>query len=1142
MNVKIFNVLKISILFGVIGISQVFANNSYPQTKLINVEVDNATIEQVINIIESQSEYHFLYNKNVVDVEKKVSIQVRNETIFNVLNALFKDGDISYLVSDRQIILNKRLPLSSPEIQQAGKRITGTIVDETGEPVAGANIVEKGSANGNISDIDGRFTLNVSDNATIVVSYVGYVSQEIDVRNQTELKVILKEDSKSLDEIVVIGYGTVKKSDLTGSVSSIKSDELKKLPMTSIDQGIQGKAAGVQVTTTSGAPGGQITIRVRGGNSLTSSNEPLYVIDGFPISAGGMASGFNNSSLGNNSLATINPNDIESIEILKDASAAAIYGSRGANGVVLITTKRGKSGRTKVTYDGYLGTQKVAKVLDFMNGEEFATMSNQAAANAGLAPIYGGTNERWKEPSYYRNNDTDWQSLIFREAMMHSHQVSINGGTDNTQFAVTGNFFSQDGVVLNSDFNRASLRANLDSKVSDWVKIQTSLTATRTFADMTTSESDGSNNSGTINGAISIPPTMPVYNDDGTFTTLNQTPFGVTSSNPYSLALLAKDQSTIDRVLANISIRFDFAKLFDGLALELRGGTDYSNAFRDTYYPSTVYYGQSSDGVAAKSWNRNTSYLNENLLTYQNTFGKHSINAVGGLTLQLFEYMGGQSIVEGFVNDILEDNNMGAASRARSVPTSSRNASAQASWLGRINYGYADRYLLTLTGRADGSSKFGANNKWGFFPSAALAWRVSEEAFMESIKQQISNLKLRISYGLTGNQGFSNYASLASLAQYSYNLGGGIKATGFAPNKIPNSDLKWEKTSTFDVGIDLGFLNNRLNLTVDYYYKKTNDLLWNVTIPLSTGFSSILSNHGTLSNWGIEAALGYDLISNSRGGFTWSTNLMYSLNRNKVLSLPNITPGRTTTLSGHLKLDGSWLEEGYPVGIWKYYLYDGVFETQEMLDATIVNANGETVPKYPKSLTTDGLGSPKFKDLNQDGKIDRDDWTVIGDPNPDFIFSWTNNFTYKNFDLNIFINGSYGNDILNMTRGESAQITPFASQRKSMLNYWTTTNTHTDIPAPRTSPHPNLILSDWMIEDGSYVRLKNIVLGYRFPIKRTIESLRIYLSAQNLITISDYSGYDPEVNSKGQSNLQLGIDWNSYPVSRVLMFGINLAF
>ena len=1012
----------------------------------------------------------------------------------------------------------------------AQQKVTGIVKDAYDEPLSGVNVVVKGTTIGAITDINGAYTLNApGSNSVIEFTYIGFVPKQVTVGNQTTINVVMEEDSKALEEIVVVGYGTVKKSDLTGAVSSIKAEELQKLPMTSLDQGLQGRAAGVQVTSASGAPGAEVSIRVRGGNSLSSGNGPLYVIDGFPIAAGGMASGYGSSSMSNNAMATINPNDIESIEILKDASSAAIYGSRGANGVVLITTKRGKSGKTRVTYDGYFGVQSVAKKMDMMNGEEFATMANIAAANGGFDAIYGGVNEKWKAPSYYRDNSTDWQDLIFRDAAMHNHQLSINGGSESTQYAITGSFFGQDGILINSDLKRASLRANIDSKISSWITVQTSLSATRTFQNVGSSEGDGANGGSAINGALAIPATMYVYNEDGSYSTMNQTPYGVTSGNPVGQSKLTKDYATRDRVMANVAIKFNLDMILKGLGAEIRGGTDYSNSFRDVYVPSTVYHGENDNGIAAKSWRRVTSYLNENLLTYNKKLGDHSINAVGGFTIQTIEYIWGGATVSGFVNDLLEDNNMGSASSARGVPGSNRNSPRQVSWLGRVNYNYADRYLLTLTGRADGSSKFGVNNKWGFFPSAAVAWRVSQESFMEDVNW-ISNLKLRASYGLTGNQEFDNFASLASLAQYSYTLGG-AKATGFAPNKIPNSDLKWETTSTLDVGLDLGFLDNRLTFTADYYKKNTKNLLWNVSIPLSSGFGSIFSNHGTMENWGIELGLGYDLItSNKPGAFTWNTSLMYSMNRNEVTSLPGVTPGRPGGyLSGHLRVESSWLEEGYPVGIWKNYVYDGVFENQAMLDS------------HPKAVTSDGLGSPKFKDLNNDGKIDREDWDIIGDPNPDFIFSWTNNFSYKNFDLSIFINGSYGNDVIQLGRAEYTMVTPFASQRRDVLNYWTPSNTNTNIPTPRISPHPYLPLSSWMVEDGSYIRLKNVVLGYRFPIRKAIESVRLYVSAQNLITITNYTGFDPEVNSNSNM-LQPGVDWNAYPTSRVFTMGVNVAF
>ncbi len=1108
----------------------------------VTVNVQNQTIKQTLRNIEHSTVYKFFYSDQLTDLNKKVSLSVKNQTIEVTLSKLFSDTQLSYTRKENnQFVIFMKSTTSSSSRQDNEHRVSGVVKDEKGEPIIGANVIEKGTTNGMITDADGKFVIWLPVKSVLQISYIGYVSQEIRVTNKNTLDVIMKEDTKILDEVVVVGYGTMKKSDLTGSISSIKAEELEKMPMTSLDQGIQGRAAGVQVTSSNGAPGGVVSIHIRGGNSLKSSNEPLYVIDGFPVSGGEAAGGYS-SSLATNPLATINPSDIESIEILKDASSASIYGSRGSNGVILITTKRGKAGKPKVTYDGYVGVQNIANKLDMMTAEEYATFANEAATNSGSAIIYGGSDSQWKAPSEYHNGGIDWQDMIFRSAMMHNHQISIVGGaSDKTTFAVSGNYYGQDGIIINSDLKRGSLRSNIDSQVSSWIKMGLSFTATRTKTNYTTSEGDGGGSSaGVVNGALSYVPTMPMYNNDGSYTTLSTAPNTLSIGNPYATALLTKDLSSIDRVLANAYVKFDFGRYLKGLAFEIKGGTDYSDALREGYRPSTTYAGQSTGGSASKATRSFVSYLNENLLTYQNQFGKHKVDFVGGLTLQSFLTKTTQSQASGFLNDLLEDNNMESASNTPTT-SSGKSKSTQASWLGRINYNYAERYLLTLTARADGSSKFGKNNKWGFFPSIAGAWRISEESFMQKQKT-LSNLKLRASYGLTGNQDISSYSSIASLNTYNYTIGD-AKSIGFAPSKIPNYDLKWETTSTIDVGADFGFLKNRLNLTIDYYYKRTWNMLMDATIPSTSGFGSILSNVGKMQNKGLEVSLSYDLISSSKkDGFNWNTSLMYASNRNKVLDLAGTTPGYTATLSSHQKISGSWLEEGYPVGIWYDYAYDGVYQIQDQLDETIVNSAGESVLKYPKAQKSDGLGSPKFKDVNQDGKITSDDRMVIGDPNPDFIFSWTNNFTYKNFDLSIFLNGSYGNDIINLQRGEIATCTTQANQRRAILDHWSTSNPTSNTPKATLTIHPYLLQSDYLIEDGSYVRLKNITLGYRFNLHKVIESVRVYASAQNLFTITGYSGFDPEVNSQGQSNLQLGVDWNAYPSSRSYLFGINLVF
>jgi len=520
-----------------------------------------------------------------------------------------------------------------------------------------------------------------------------------------------------------------------------------------------------------------------------------------------------------------------------------------------------------------------------------------------------------------------------------------------------------------------------------------------------------------------------------------------------------------------------------------------------------------------------SSYLNENTLTYNKVIGDHSFNGMAGYTWQIFHSSNFRSSARDFTSDLYEADNLGAGTNFP-APESYRRQSRLASYLGRINYIYKDRYLITLTGRADGSSKFGENNKWAFFPSLALAWRVSEEEFMKDIPV-ISNLKIRGSYGKTGNQNIDDYRSLAMLRTQNYTLGG-VLVSGVGPGNIPNPNLKWETTATTDIGLDLGLFNNRLSIVFDYYYKKTTDLLWNISTPSTSGFSSIFKNIGSLENKGVELAIGADIFTSD---FKWNTQLNWSRNRNKVLEIPGYTPSTQGSLSGHLKVNGSWLEPGMPVGVWNLLNHDGVFQTQEQLDAG------------PRSSNKDKLGDARFFDKSGDGFINySDDRMIVGDPNPDFIYGWTNNFSFKGFDLSIYIQGSYGNDIINLQRAETNVSGPWGNQRREILDRWTPTHTNSNIPRARVTVDPLLVQSDWLIEDGSYMRVKTMTLGYTFNKIKFMNSLRLYVTGQNLFTLTDYSGYDPEVNAQGNSNLQLGVDYNSYPSAKAFLFGINVTF
>jgi TonB-linked SusC/RagA family outer membrane protein len=1121
---KLIMTMKLVTLLLIATLSQVAANG-YSQK--ISLEQRNVSIEAAFKAIESQTEYLFLYDKLDLPPSRLVSVSIKNATIDQTLNQLFENLPLSYKIFKKNIVIRKEekakeeAVIAPQQNQPAVQQLTGKVTDEKGEALPGVNIIVKGTSKGATTDISGIYQLEFTEsNPILVFSYVGYISQELQPGNKTTLDVVLKTDDKALEEVVVVGYGTQRKSDLTGSISSIKSEDLKKLPTTSFDQAIQGRAAGVQVTQASSAPGGRVSIRIRGGNSLSSGNEPLYVVDGYPITAGGTAGG---NGAGQNPLASIAPNDIESMEILKDASATAIYGSRGANGVVLITTKRGKTGKTSVSYDGYYGVQKVIKTLDMMNAREFATLVNEARANDGTAPVYPNPNDLYNFPDPSTMGEgVDYQNEVFRSAAIQNHSINVSGGNDITKIAVSGSYFDQKGVLIGSDFKRASLRANIDTKLSKNLMFTTNLATSKVWGNNGRSEGDGGGNANTVNAALIMPPTVPIFQQDGSYTRLNPTPGGSTVHNPVPIVLFNKDFQNVDRVMGTMALNWN---IISDLSLKVSFGTDMSSANREMYEPRQTVNGFNAKGRATQSNRRSNSYLNENILTYNKLLNKHSFNVVAGYTWQMDRDQQFSTSASNFLTDMYEADNLGAGA-VFAPPVSWKNQSQLVSYLGRINYTFDNKYLISLTGRSDGSSKFGANNKWAFFPSVAVGYKLSEEAFFQSI-DAISNLKIRASYGKTGNQNIESYRSLARLNVYNYDLNGAL-VSGLAPNNIANPDLRWETTATTDIGIDLDLFGNRLNFVADYYYKKTTDLLWNISVPLTSGFGSIFRNIGSLENKGLELSLGGDILVKD---FKWNSQLNWSMNRNKVLAIPGYTPTTQGEISGHLKITGSWLAPGLPVGVWNLLQYDGVFQDQQQLD------------QGPRPTSNTKLGDARFVDRNENGSINlAEDRMIVGDPNPDFIFGWSNNFSYKGFDLAVYMQGTYGNDILNVQRAESNVSGPWGNQRREILDRWTPSNTNTDIPRARTTVDPLLLQSSWLIEDGSFLRVKTASLGYTFKPSKGISSCRVYVSGLNLLTFTKYSGFDPEVNSPGNSNLQLGVDYNAYPAARTFMVGVNVGF
>lgn len=979
-----------------------------------------------------------------------------------------------------------------------GKEIKGVIYDQNGTPLPGANIIEKGTTNGTQSDFDGNFTLTVKDdNSILEISYVGFTTKTVNVKGQSILNISLSEDASSLDEVVVIGYGTVRKRDLTGSVASISQEEINSIPVTRPDQIIQGRAPGVVVTQTDASPGGNLRVRIRGGNSLQAGNDPLYVVDGFA---------------GVTDLNSINPNDIASVEVLKDASATAIYGSRGANGVVIITTKQGNfSNKGTVSVAVNYGIQEIRNQIDMLNATQFAELVNEARANDGLAPYYDNPQSL--------GEGTNWQNEIYRSGMIADYQLGFSGGNNNLRYALSGNHLNQDGVIKNSSFQRNALRLNLNTNLSEKLSLGNSLSVSRSNdsrVGVNTSRQPDAD--GVVIQALMFQPTLPIFDDDGNYS--ESEPFFDPLSNPVAKTLEPTRDNNISRILGNFFAEYSLAKNLD---LKISGGLDLFNSKNNYYEPRTTFAGAGANGISRISTVNSTLWQNENTLNYKNEFNeKHAVNAIVGFSQQSFKDEVVIANSEGFINDNLQFNSMQTASNT--LPTiSGANSWNLHSFLGRINYIFDDKYLITLTGRADGSSKFGTNNKWGYFPSGALAWRLSKEEFIQDL-DFFSDLKLRLSYGITGNQEIGSFRSLAQLQSgYNYIIGNEL-AIGLLPSNVSNPELKWEETSQTDLGFDMGFLKNRISITADFYHKKTTNLLYNVELPRFTGFNSSLRNLGSLENKGFE--VGIESI-NIDGEFSWESNLNYSMNRNKVLSLG---PDQELFTSGSFIPNQSTvgiIKVGEPIGLFYGYVTDGLWQQDDDI------ANSHQSNAQP--------GDQKYRDLNNDGVFNSDDRTIIGDPNPDFILGFNNDFSYKGFKLNIFFYGVFGADLLNVNRSVIEIPNGTVNNLTAVLDRWTPSNT--DATIPRATGRQSRLLKDSWIEDASFLRLKNISLSYNLP--RTIldkikmQNVTFSISGQNLLTFTDYSGFDPEVNSLGSSNTVLGVDFGSYPNVKTITFGFK---
>lgn len=983
--------------------------------------------------------------------------------------------------------------------------VKGKVTDEKGEMIPGASVTVKGSQQGTLTDAEGVYSIDVAGTATLVFSFLGYLKEEVPVSNRSTINVSLKTDTKALEEVVVVGYGTQRKVETTGSIASVKAADLVQTPVANIAQGLQARVAGVQINQNSGSPGGNISVRIRGTNSINGSSEPLYVIDGIQVSNGG---GITDVS----PLSTINPNDIESVEVLKDASASAIYGSRAANGVVLVTTKRGKNGPTRVTFDSYYGTQQANKTLDVLNAAQFAQLENEVFKN-----------------NYYPNPQSlgegvNWQKLIFRKAPIQNHQLSVNGGTERTQLALSLNYFDQKGIIISSGFKRYSLRLNLDHQLSKKIKVGTSILSSYSLSDGIqtggTNIGDGGAVTGSILGAaVGAPPTLQPYRPDGSLF-----PFGEQGGqyrevvNPLGFSSVLNNRA-IKRSLINLYGEVTLAK---GLTYRASFNADQRGELFDSYSPRSIVNQSDLNDNSGSGTKANANFLallHESILTYSTTFAKkHSFKATAVFGTQAEMANSNEINATGFPNDATFNEALQLA-LTRTVK-SNRTLVRLDSYLGRINYGFKDKFFVDLTARIDGLTKFGANHKYGLFPAVSAAYRLIEEPFMKEVSW-LSDLKLRGSFGITGNAaGIDPYQSLSiasgstSTNNYDYNINH-TYITGISPLGIANPDLRWERSAQTNFGVDISLLNNRVSFIADVYYKKTKDLLYVKSLPFSSGYNTLVGNFASLENKGIELATNARI---SDGAFKWDLSANVTINRNKVLSLDGgVTNERFATTYTILKV-------GEPLGLFKTYVFDGINQTGEAI-----------LPGY------DGrLGGHKVKDITGDGQITSSDQVIVGNPNPKFIYGFSTNMSFKGFDLGAFFSGSQGNDIYNASRLSFENPLGQRNMLAGVANRWTPTNPSNQYVSGFQGGR--LPITNYVVENGSYLRCKNIVLGYTLPKFRGVQGIRLYVSANNLFTITKYSGFDPEVNTYAGSNTVIGVDNFVYPQAKSILGGIQVTF
>ena len=1082
-------------------ISLVFAFSAHASHVLAqkaDLKVNDASLQEVFRLLKEQTDVDFLYTESQLVNAKPISLDVKQKELKDILALCLAEQNLTYTRSGNTVLIkreNKVRPATTEKKENAQQRvITGRVTDEKGVGLVGVNVKLKNSSQGTVTDQEGKYAITIdgNDNVVLIFSSIGTITQEIADNGNNVINVTLKEEIAGLDEVVVVGYGTQSKRDISSAIGSlsVKDNRIADLSIPGPEQVLQGRLSGVTVTQNSGTPGGRSTVRIRGASSITGGNDPLYVIDGVPVNTSNY-DGVSGGAVPGNPISSISPNDIESMEVLKDAASAAIYGSRASNGVILITTKRGQVGAPRIDFNTYFGVQKETKRLSLLDGPGWGALVNEAHTNVGLQPYFD-------DPSTL--GSTDWQDVIFRNAGVQNYDLSLSGGTEKTQYMISGNYYDQVGVVIGSGYKRGNLRINIDQRINNKLKSGLSLSLARSKSDRI----DEGANTGIVSAAIIKSPAVPLYNEDGTLNAID--PYIATSNNPLLMAREITNYANNNRIIGNAFLSWD---IITGLTARSSIGIDYLNLEEVLFIPPNdlTAEGRRTNGSGTNGFTQDMGWINENTLTYSHSFaGKHRINALLGYSAQ--------------VSQMRRTTASGTNFAVESIPTlesaSIRNSSSSGgswglqSYFSRLNYSFDDALNIAASFRYDGSSRFSKKNQYGAFPSVSASYNIGQTPLFEDSKW-VNDLKFRASWGRTGNQEIGNFTS-RGLSRGGFNY---INQSGLAQTQLENPNLAWEATEQTNFGIDWGLLNGRLNVTADYYIKNTKGLLLEVLLPTSSGFTSSIQNVGNVQNKGLELQISSFNIDKDE--FQWRTDFNISFNRNKVTSLPD--GDRPLGFNGY----ASVLKEGYPLGTFYGWKILGV--NKETGNYDFVDVDGQGNEPYA-STSTDNL--------------------VLGSAQPKFTGGMTNNLTYKSFDLSVFMHFSYGNQIFNHAKYSYGRMHTWFNSFTQSSERWRKPGDETWLHrAAWGDPTRNGSVSDRVLEDGSFLKIKAITLGYHvkspFLEKNGFKNIRLYVSGQNLFTFTKYSGYDPEVNSYGNDS-QLGFDMNAYPQIKSYTFGINLSF